>query len=364
MGDQGFTQALEWRFFHESCKVEDTASSLAAVVKGKYSQYINMRLSYGMAKDPTDYLAAVQRWAEGGVVLSLQTFFGHEQGVHQIWAAFLIWIAFVVSLIFLVYGIGLRWMFGSMFKLLTGDDTIMDYIMKGVQDLVEMFVLEFGMPPEWAKDYQDMVFDVLLWLAGLIIAGWILWLITKISYCCHHGTCCGHRKQWRRTRFPTSLAQWGRLMITVNNLTYFLWFWTAFFWVGFNYYSVFAEKQYEFDTNTMLALSWILNILNWSLVLSSTFRYKMTEGAVANEVFSLTLTNIWRTTQMFYITAPLVLYSIIMGIRDFLRNRSFGEDISYWTNGDRGETSKTIVKYWTLLLILLSLVAWGCNFAG
>merc|ERR1712054_534718 len=98
--DQGFSQVLEWRFFHESCKVEDTASSLHRVVNGKYSQYINMRLSYGMAKEPTDYLAAVQRWAEGGVVLSL---------------------------IFLVYGIGLRWVFGSLFELATGDDTMMNY---------------------------------------------------------------------------------------------------------------------------------------------------------------------------------------------------------------------------------------------
>merc|ERR1712178_123344 len=227
-----------------------------------------------------------------------------------------------------------------------------------------MIVLEFGMPPEWAKGYQDMIFDVLLWLAGLIIAGWILWLITKISYCCHHGTCCGHRKQWRRTRFPTSLAQWGRLMITVNNLTYFLWFWTAFFWVGFNYYSVFAVKKYDFDTDTMMALSWILNILNWSLVISSAFRYQVGEGMQSTEVFSLTLTNIWRTTQMFYITAPLTLFSIIVGTLDFMRNRTFGDDISYWVGGDRGAVSKTIVMHWTLLLVMGTMFTWLAVLCG
>ena len=92
---QGFTQLLEHRFFHESCKVEDTASSLDRVVKGKHSQYINRRLSYGMAKDPVDYLAAVQRWAEGGVVLSLQTFLGCGEGIHMIWATFLLFLAFI-----------------------------------------------------------------------------------------------------------------------------------------------------------------------------------------------------------------------------------------------------------------------------
>jgi len=157
---------------------------------------------------------------------------------------------------------------------------------------------------------------------------------------------------------PTTLAQWGRLMITVSNLTYFLWFWTAFFWVGFNYYSVFAEKQYDFDPNTMLALSWVLNILNWSLVITSTFRYKIGESMVSNEVFSLTLTNIWRTTQMFYITAPLTLFSIIVGTQDFLRNRTFGEDISYWVGGDRGAVSKTIVMHWTLLLVVGTFFTW------
>ena len=34
-----------------------------------------------MAKNPVDYLAAVQRWAEGGVVLSLQTFFSCHKGI-------------------------------------------------------------------------------------------------------------------------------------------------------------------------------------------------------------------------------------------------------------------------------------------
>merc|ERR1719262_2094518 len=102
----GFTQMLEYRFFHESCKVEDTASSLDRVVRGKYSQYINRKLSYGMAKDPVDYLAAVQRWAEGGVVLSLQTFLGCGEGIHMIWATFAIFLAFVFSVGCLVYGFG------------------------------------------------------------------------------------------------------------------------------------------------------------------------------------------------------------------------------------------------------------------
>ena len=33
----------------------------------------------------------------------------------------------------------------------------------------------------------------------------------------------------------------------------------------------------------------------------------------ANEVISLSMDNIWRSTQLFYISAPLLLYSIIKG---------------------------------------------------
>merc|ERR1719324_2343712 len=115
------------------------------------------------------------------------------------------------------------------------------------------------------------------------------------------------------------MAQWARLAITMDNLTYFLWFWTA---------------------------------LCWAMVISATLRYRMDQSMAANEVFFLSLTNIWRTTQLFYITAPLTLYSIIMGFSDFLKNRMLGIDISYWVGGDRGAVSKGITQYWTLLLVV------------
>merc|ERR1712072_1388754 len=122
--------------------------------------------------------------------------------------------------------------------------------------------------------------------------------------------------------------------------------------------------DYNFETSGMTFFSFAASICTWGLILSASARNKLAESSSANEVFFLTLTNIWRTTQMFYMTAPLTLYSIIMGTSDLLRNRSFGEDISYWVGGDRGAVSKSIVQCWTLLLVLLTLSAWVCNFAG
>jgi len=153
-------------------------------------------------------------------------------------------------------------------------------------------------------------------------------------------------------------------MITMDNITYYFWCWTAFFWVGFNYYSVWAVKTYNFYPGLMSFFSWGLALFNYGLLISASARYKMAERKAANEIFVLTLTNIWRTTQLFYITAPLTVYSIIMGTLDFSRNRMFGEDISYWTNGDRGAVSKSIVQWWTLFLVGGTFITWLSFFAG
>ena len=42
-----------------------------------------------------------------------------------------------------------------------------------------------------------------------------------------------------------------------------------------------------------------------------------------------------------------------------MRYQFYGEDISFWMGGDRGVTSKNLVKYWTLLLILSRLLVGG-----
>jgi len=362
--DQGFTQVVERRFFHESCKVEDTASSLQRVVKGKISQYVNMRLSYGMAKAPTDYLAAIQRWAEGGVVLMLQTFLGSEQGVYMIWLIFGLFLSFLTSLFFVIHGRGESVILRYIFQSITGDDVILDYLKEQTTTWAEALVPLADQPASSIPDYQDMFYRVVLWAIGLAFAIAGLALITSFSYFAHHSTCCGRRRAARRTRFPTCLAQWARLMITMDNITYYFWCWTAFFWVGFNYYSVWAVKTYNFYPSIMSFFSWGLALFNYGLLISASARYKMAESQAANEVFVLTLTNVWRTTQLFYITAPLTCYSIIMGSLDFSRNRMFGEDISYWVGGDRGSTSKSIVKWWCLLLVSGTFFTWLSFFAG
>eukprot|EP00427_Karlodinium_veneficum_P004720 CAMPEP_0169151060 /NCGR_PEP_ID=MMETSP1015-20121227/50576_1 /TAXON_ID=342587 /ORGANISM="Karlodinium micrum, Strain CCMP2283" /LENGTH=335 /DNA_ID=CAMNT_0009220357 /DNA_START=42 /DNA_END=1046 /DNA_ORIENTATION=+ len=177
--DQGFTQTIERRFFHESCKVEDaassldffhesckvedTASSLDRVVKGKYSQYINMRLSYGMAKAPTDYLAAIQRWAEGGVVLSYQTFLGTEQGVYMIWMTLLLFLGFIVSVFFAVHGSARTLIITQVFHLITGDDSVTDWLKQQTDTLAVGVITLLDQPASSLEAFEDMFSAVLLW---------------------------------------------------------------------------------------------------------------------------------------------------------------------------------------------------------
>jgi len=163
-----------------------------------------------------------------------------------------------------------RSIFYGLFSLLTGDDVIMDQIKFAVTELVEKLLVNNNvLQAEWSQDYVEMLFDVLLWATGLIISVGLLWVVTQISYCVHRS--CG----WRRTRFPTSMSQWGRLLIVVNNLTYFLWFWTAFFWITYNFYGVFVEQVHSFDPVQMTALAWGVQLLNWSMVLFSCLRYRL-----------------------------------------------------------------------------------------
>jgi len=352
MKRQGFTQIIEYTFFHESCKVEDTASSLDRVVKGKHSQYINQRLAYGMAKDPVDYLAAVQRWAEGGVVLSLQTFLGCEEGIHMIWMTFVLFLSFIGSLFWLVYGPGYKGLFDVAGDLVpTAGEWFRDAMLEIAIQFAD-WCEGYGATTETYKHvYVDMFLNVQGWIFAVCLFFIVLLVITTISHWLHHCTCCGRKRKLRRTRFPTTMAQWARLLITMDNLTYFLWFWTAFFWVGFNYYAVFFRRYYHFDADGMVLFSWMMQALSWSMVISATCRYRMDQSMAANEVFFLSLTNIWRTTQLFYITAPLTAYSIVMGTSDFLKNRMLGVDISYWVGGDRGAVSKAMTQWWTLFLV-------------
>lgn len=349
-------ELVERRTFHESCKVEDTASSLQQVLRGRRSQFINRRLSYGMAKNPIDYLAAVQRWAEGGVVLSLQTFFSCHKGVYMVWFTLIFFFCFLASL----------------FRLVSKTDTTWEIVKWGlvdeawyhntIQQPVVSWLRTMGniannnyykRHPDLLDTFVTMTLQFTIWVVSLIFFLVLVFLFTELLKFIQRR--CGLQLP---VVWPDEMRWWARLLISMDNLTYFLWFWTAFFWIGFNYYSIFAKRTYHFSSTGMFSFMLTVQILSWGMVIASSMRYTLSTSTEANEVIGLSMDNIWRSTQLFYMTAPLLLYSIIKGTQDYIRYQLYGEDISFWVGGDRGVMSTNLVKYWTLLLILGAMGAW------
>jgi len=294
----------------------------------------------------------------------LKTFFNWQRGTYMIWITLSFFLAFIVSMFFVIHGRGRPVIISSLFRAILGDDRVMAYLERVTDSWAQTAVPFLNQPVTSISDYREMFFQVLCWAIGLALAVATVSMLTCISHFAHQCMCCCRRRAARRTRFPTCLAQWARLMITLDNLTSFWWSWVPFFWVGYIYYSVWTVKTFNFYPYIMSASSWTLAIFNYALLVSASARYKMAESTTANEVFALSLTNIWRSTQLFYITAPLTIYSVIMGTLDFSRSRMFGEDITYWTGGDRGTVSKSIVQWWTLFLVGSSILTWICFLAG
>lgn len=347
---------VERRQFHESCKVEDTASSLQAVVHGKHSQFINRKLSYGMAKAAVGYLAATQRWAEGGVVLSWQTLTSIGHGHWMVFATLVAFVCFIISLVRLVnMGADTQWLVVTA-GLMPKD--VVDTLLFPLKEFLAWFIgilwdaklLGTGLTDPGI--YVTMSLSMIMWLISLCCCMWFLYILTS---CCRvfRRRCC---------LIPDQLRWCGRLLITMDNLTYFVWFWTAFFWIGFNYYTAFTRSHYHFQFEGMMFFMAVVNFLNWGLIISNAFRYSLEQSVEANEVAHLSMDNIWRSNQLFYMTAPVQFFSLIVGTKEFLRWKFYGLDISFWEGGDRGEAAISIVKYWTLLLTLMPFVAWGCYF--
>ena len=218
---------VERRTFHESCKVEDTASSLQQVLRGRRSQFINRRLSFGMAKNPVDYLAAVQRWAEGGVVLSLQTFFSCHKGVYMVWFTLIFFFCFLASLFRMIGKTDPTW---AVVRWGLVDQETYDQAISPLVDKLKSLALVarseyFTQNPELLETYLTMTLQFISWVLSLIFFLLLVFLFTELLKLIQR--VCGLKLP---VIWPDEMRWWGRLLISMDNLTYFLWFWTAFFW--------------------------------------------------------------------------------------------------------------------------------------
>jgi len=352
---------VEYRTFQENVTIQGFGR-LSKVLTGSRSQFINRRLSFGMARDPLQHLAEVQRSIEGDVVLSMQTFLGgFKNGVGMLWCTVGAFIAFVISLISLVTKKSPEWrivQWGWIPK--DWSDRAMAPLKDWLQTRSVVFDNQyFQQDPELLQDYMNMTLQFITWVVSLVLVFVIVTLVTNYMKCLHR--LCGYQGSW-----PSEMRWWGRLMILMDLLTYFFWFWSCFFWIGFNYYNIFADRTYHFSPVGMFIFMLVIQVLSWGMIIAVTMRQQLLASMEANEVVGLTLDNMWRSTQLFYMTAPLLAYSIIKGVQDYTRYRFYGQDISHWVgtaaspgSGDeRSEMTIALVKYWTLLLEIGAIAAW------
>lgn len=348
---------VERRSFPETCKVEHIASSVNQVLRGQHSQFINRRLSYGMSRSGTEALASMQRMAEGHVLFWLQSFFGRRQGF-MLWLSFIFFIFFVVWLCILVGNISQGMVVVEMGVLQKNTvDRILVPLVDLFKDCVEIVGSGyFGNKPSLIKIYVTMGVEFAIWLAGLSVCLLLLLLVTEIFKAV---TACGLCSCFS---VPNEMRHWARLLIRMHQTSHWVWAWLPAFWLGFNYWNVFAEQTYHFNCWGMFIFIVVLQVLNWGMIISASMRSTLQASMETNEVIFLSMDNLWRSTQSLYVTFPLHFYSFTKAAEDYLRYHFYGADVTfeppYESSGERAQTSICLVKYWTLLLILGAIGAW------
>jgi len=353
------TELIEREQFHTSCKIEDTASSLDRVLQGEYSHFVNRKLSYGMSKDPEGFLGAQQRWVEGAITLFWQWTTGNadaegesKRNGYYLWLVILGFIGFVAALIRLVCVRYTSSIFVEMGMVSP------EQFKKMVQDPIRgplhtaynyLMMLRGGHSPDNYnyQEYEDMTAQFLIFVLTCVGVYFALWLFTLSCSLCQ-----------RCIKFPNEMKWWGRLLISFDNLTYWVWFWTSFFWIGFNFYLATFPSTFHFNNLGMMSFMLVTTILNYALIISNSMRFSIMESVDANEVAFLSMDNIWRANQLFFMVGPIQGFSVITGTKNFMNYLFYGQDIGGWAGGDLTQVSIMIVKYWTSAIIIGAISCW------
>merc|ERR1719476_759342 len=345
--------------------IEDTASSLDRVLVGEYSHFVNRKLSYGMSKDPEGFLGAQQRWVEGAITLCLQWMTNNADAHGQakrnqplLWLVILGFVAYVWALLRMVTKLDTTSIFVELglWSAESFDEEVTTPLRPLIKAVYGWLLEARGGHATNTYDYdvyEKMTMQFLIFLTTCAAAFLCLWAFTTV---------CGLLKRW--VMLPYEMKWWARLLISFDNLTYWLWFWTSFFWIGFNVYLAVVPAKFHFNNLGMMSFMLAATFLNYALIVSNSMRFSVMESIDANEVAFLSMDNIWRANQLFFMVGPIQGFSVITGTKNFLNYLFYGQDIGGWAGGDLTQVSITIVKYWTSTIILGCIAAWIYLFAS
>merc|ERR1719410_2073047 len=108
----------------------------------------------------------------------------------------------------------------------------------------------------------------------------------------------------------------------------------------------------------------VATILNYALIIANSMRFSISQSVDANEIAFLSMDNIWRANQLFFMVGPIQGLSVFTGTKNFISYLLYGEDIGGWSGGDLTQVSIAIVKFWTTTIVLASIACWIYLFAS
>merc|ERR1719296_339010 len=109
----------------------------------------------------------------------------------------------------------------------------------------------------------------------------------------------------------------------------------------------------------MMTFMLVTTLLNYALIFSNAFRFSIEESIDANEVAFLSMDNVWRGNQMFFMVGPIQAFSVITGTKNFINYVLYGQDIGGWSGGDLTQVSIAIAKYWTTTIVVSAVILWS-----
>jgi hypothetical protein len=312
-------------YFDSRTKIEDTASTHMLFCKGKRSVYVQETVSTGIAKLNSDYLCAMQRWAEGAVQLFwIQLFKDKTKRL----IFFGIFVLCFLGMVFCT-------LYGPWSKDIIGYNVICDVegaptmlIPNGNAHGFCMSLYNIFSTFEWhtndkimfqmaIHDYMRLVDFALTWLLAVTTMAGITVILAYL----------GHMPKIVRT------------FIMMENISYWLTSCSIFFWTSLTLFMIVGgDPPLMFNVTHFMMFVLCMNIANHGMI----NEYKSLGGCDE--------TSIWRAQQSYTLAAPLYVLAIIRGTASAWGIIWHRLDKSFWTSADHGQEIVVGVTLWVTFI--------------
>jgi len=340
--------AVTQEYFDSRTKIEDTSSTHKQFCGGKRSVYVQEKISTGIAKLNSDYLCAMQRWAEGAVQLFwLQLF---KDKTCQLVFFGLGVLTFLALIFAAIYGPWTKDVLGyNLFCDVNGEATLFTGTKHPTCDnLYSLFgtflfhTIDKVMFEMAVSSYMRLIDFAITWfMICLLLAAFTVYL------------------SWRGI-----MPKIVRVVIMMENISYWLTSCSIFFWVSLTLFMIIMmDPPLMFNVTHFMLFVLCMNITQHSMI----NEYKNMGGC--DEA------SIWRSQQSYTLAAPLYVMAIVRGTASAWGIIWRRLDKSFWTSSDHGSDIVIGVTLWVTFIwvafvlcvsfsLYLAVKGWILNQAG